>query len=231
MAKSTASNTVSYKETLAIQAFLKYLNRNYSKSINSQDQFLILAIASWFHQESGGLSKVIGNNPFNIRNSPLQSGQRTSKNGNGKFAIFSSMARGFMAAAYLLMHGGHGSGSKDLDAYGYRLALNALKRGGNQAAVDFLAAMAMSKWDAAHYGTASWVDAYDPKRNHLLRVYFGWKYVQLKDPHPKPPKEPPPLPQDFNYKVVVRNYLDPWAAQQRYDSRHQRTIANSTMKR
>jgi hypothetical protein len=230
MASSTGTNTVSYAETLAIEAFLGYLHKNYSKSINAKDQFLILAVASWFHQESGGLSRVIGNNPFNIRTSPLQSGTRKSK-GNGHFAVFASMAKGFEAAAYLLMHGGHGAGAKDLDSYGYRLALNALKHGGNQAANDFLAALAMSKWDAAHYGAATWADAYDPKKNHLLRVYMGWKYVQTKDPHPKPKKEPPPLPQDFNYKVVVRNYLDPWAARDRYVSRGRRQAVDAGVKR
>jgi hypothetical protein len=219
MAKVT--RTVTYQETVAIKAFLGYLQKNYSKLINPNDVFLISAIASWERQESGGLSRVIGNNPFNIRKSPLQSGSRLSRNGNGHFAIFSSMAKGFEAAAYLLIHGG---GAKD--AYGYRTALNALKHGGNQAAVDFLAALAMSSWDAAHYGASSWLAAYKPETNNLLYVYLSFGGVQLSDPnpHPKPkPKTMPPLlPRDFNYNVVVRNYLDPYAAGDLYSKRHRR---------
>lgn len=212
--------TVSYAEAQASKAFLTYLNKNYSKLVNPNDTFLIIAITTWFHQESGSLGRVIGNNPFNIRNSPLQSGQRQSKNGNGKFAIFSSMAKGFEAAAYLLMHGGHGTGNKDVDAYGYRLALNALKHGGNQAANDFLAALAMSSWDAAHYGAQNWTEAYDPKQNHLLRVYLSFGQVQVQNPHPKKKKPRPELPQDFNYRVVVRDYMDPYARGSFYADRH-----------
>ena len=172
-------------------------------------------------QESGGLSKVIGNNPFNIRNSPLQSGQRTTKN-NGKFAVFSSLEKGLQAAAYLLMNGGKGTGKKDIDAYGYRLALNALKVGGNQSAVDFLAALAMSKWDVAHYGATDWLTAFDPKKNHLLNVYTSITGVQLADPTVKKAPDMPQLPRDFNYQVVVRNYLDPYAAGKRYERRRSR---------
>jgi hypothetical protein len=226
------ANVISFAETKAIQGFLSYLNKNYSKRISTTDTLLIAAVSAWFHQESGGLSRVIGNNPFNIRSSPLQSGQRTSKNGNGKFAVFSSMAVGFAAAAHLLMRGGWGTNIQDVDAYGYRLALNALKRGGNQGAVDFLAALAMSKWDAAHYGVNGWLQAYDPKQNHLIRNYVGITGVQLKDPHPKPPKPLPILPRDFNYQVVVRNYLDPWAVSALYKHRTRRqTIDVSGMKR
>jgi len=210
-----AGSTISYAETIAIQAFLGYLTKNWSKSINAKDTFLIAAVSAWFHQESGGLSRVIGNNPFNIRNSPLQSGTRKTLNGNGHFAVFSSMARGFMAAAYLLMHG-----SK---AYGYQLALNAMKKGGNQGAVDFLAALAMSSWDAGHYGAHSWIEAYDQAHNHLLRNYVGIAHVQLANPHPKPPKPTPVLPRDFNYRVVIRNYIDPWAVQAMYRYRRGRT--------
>lgn len=229
------ANVVSFAETKAIQGFLTYLNKNYSKRISTTDTYLIAAISAWFHQESGGLSRIIGNNPFNIRNSPLQSGQRQSRNGNGKFAIFSSMTVGFAAAANLLMHGGWGSGGKDQDAYGYRLVIAALMKGGNQGAVDFLAALAMSKWDAAHYGANSWLEAYDPKQNHLLHNYVGITGIQLKDPSPpksKAVKPAPILPVDYNYKVVVRDYLNPWAARDLYRRRRRRSIMDgATTKR
>lgn len=227
--KPTKLNTVSYAETLAIKAFLGYLHKHYSKSINAQDTFLISAVSAWFHQESGGLKNVIGNNPFNIRPgmvSFMSNGYRVSTKGNGKFLTFATMAKGFEAAAYLLMHANK--------AYGYQLALNALKHSGNEAAVNFLAALAMSSWDAAHYGANDWLQAYDPKQNHLLRVYLGYAYVQTQNPHPKPKKPTPKLPQDFNYKVTPNNFIDPYAAKVRYDRRHRdvpKSVANMDLKR
>jgi len=215
------ANVISFAETTAIKAFLGFLNKNYSRLINPNDTYLIAAISAWFHQESGGLKNVIGNNPFNIRpgmTSFMSNGFRVSTRGNGRFLTFATMEQGFRATAYLLMHGNK--------AYGYQLALNALKNGGNQAAVDFLAALAMSSWDAANYGAHSWLEAYNPKKNHLLRNYQSITGVQVQDPnpHPKPKKvkRTPLLPRDFNYQVVVRNYLDPWAAQDRYQRRRRR---------
>jgi hypothetical protein len=216
------SRVISYQETLAIEAFLGYLRKNYSKLINPKDTYLIAAVGAWFYQESGGIKNVIGNNPFNIRpgiTSFLASGVRTSTRGNGKFLVFATLARGFEAAAYLLIHANK--------AYGYQLALNALKHGGNQAAVDFLAALSQSSWDAAHYGANDWLEAYNPARNHLLRVYMSITGVQLGNPvRPKPkpkPKPVPRLPRDFNYQVVVKNYLDPYAAMDLYRRRHRST--------
>jgi hypothetical protein len=235
------ARNVDYKTSRAIQAFLGYLHDHYSKRIVARDPNLIMAVAAWFVQESGGLSRVIGNNPFNIRYSPLQSGTRKSK-GNGSFAVFSSMAKGFEAAAYLLMHGGFGNkkvpiygyrivdGKKrpyvtgykrvDADIYGYRLALNALMKGGNEGANDFLAALAMSSWDSAHYGSHNWTQAYTAKHNHLIRNYLTYGGVLLEAPTTKKRKELPTLARDFNYKVIPNNFLDPWAAKTRYESRH-----------
>lgn len=224
-----SKRVVSYTETIAIQAFLGYLSKHYSKLINNKDTYLIAAVAAWFYQESGGEKRVIGNNPFNIRPgllSFMSNGYRQAGK-NGKFLTFASLSKGFEAAAYLLIHG-----SK---AYGYQIALNALKNGGNQAAVNFLAALAMSSWDAAHYGVSDWLNAYDQQRNHLLSVYASITGVQIGNPHPKPPKPRPLLPRDFNYHVVVRNYLDPWAAGQRYAKRHNRmtvgTVDATNLKR
>lgn len=212
------ARTVDYATTKAIQGFLRYLHDNYNKRVDYRDSYLIMAVAAWFVQESGGLSRVIGNNPFNIRNSPLQSGQRTSRNGNGKFAIFKDMQTGFAAAAYLLMHGGWGSGKNDQDAYGYRLALAALLKGGNQGANDFLAALAMSKWDAAHYGAHNIQEAYQAKHNHLIRNYLTFGGVMLEAPA-KPRKPIPELARDFNFKTAPNNFIDPWYALRLYRSR------------
>lgn len=226
-----AKTVVSYAETQAIQAFLTYLNKHFSKSINPKDTFLIIAVSTWFHQESGGLKNVIGNNPFNIRpgmTSFMSNGYRVSKNGNGKFLTFATIAKGFEAAAYLLIHGNK--------AYGYQLALNAMKKGGNQGAFEFLAAMAMSSWDGAHYGAANWQEAFDPKQNHLLALYLTYGGVQLANPHPHPkPKKPQPkLPRDFNFRVMPNNFIDPWAAKELYRKRHMgmvSSVAGTTLKR
>lgn len=224
-----AKQIVSYQETVAIKAFLGYLNKHYSKAINPQDNLLIIAVSAWFHQESGGLKNVIGNNPFNIRPgmvSFMSNGYRVSTKGNGKFLTFATLAKGFEATAYLLMRANK--------AYGYQLALNALKNGGNEAAVNFLAALAMSSWDAAHYGAHDWLTAYDPKTNHLLKLYLSYGGVQTQNPHPKPKKPVPKLPRDFNFKVTPNNFIDPYAAKVRYDRRHREVgldVAGTRLKR
>lgn len=217
------ARTVTYADTVAVQGFLTYLQKNYSKLINPKDTFLIAAVAAWWYQEGRG---SIGNNPFNIRpgmTSFMSSGVRQTKT-NGQFLMFASLTKGFEAAAYLLIHA-----SK---TYGYQLAIAALKQGGNQGAVDFLAALARSSWDAARYGTTDWLDAYNPAKNHLLSVYGSITGIQLSDPNPKPKPKPSPTPsggassplRDFNYNLTVRNYLDPWLAGRRYDRRHGRTV-------
>lgn len=220
-----AARTIPYAETIAIEGFLGYLQTHYAKSINAKDTYLIAAVAAWVSQESGALSRVVGNNPFNIRSSPLQIGQRQTA-GNGKFAIFASLTKGFEAAAYLLIHGAK--------AYGYQTALNALKNGGNQAAVDFLAALAMSSWDAGRYGTTDWLSAYDPRKNHLLAVYTTIRGIQLINPvvgHPKPPKPLPKLPRDTAYHENTRTYLNPWGAGKLYAGRRRHTTIDARARR
>jgi len=246
------ARTVDYKTTKAIQAFLGYLHDHYSKRIDNKDINLIMAVAAWFTQESTGLSRVIGNNPFNIRDSPLQSGTRQSRNGNGHFAVFSSMAKGFEAAAYLLIHGGFGNkkvpiygvrvvdGNKyayvkgyktvDADLNGYRLAIAALMKGGNQGANDFLSALAMSKWDSAHYGSHNWQEAYTAKHNHLIRNYLTYGGAILTPPT-KPRKPIPPLAQDFKFQVSPNNFLDPWFVKRLYERRRRGSSVVSSRSR
>ena len=164
---------------------------------------------------------MIGNNPFNIRSSPLASGYRkSSRPHGGHFAIFSSLSRGFEAAAYLLMVGGRGTGRRDQDAYGYRLAINALKNGGNAGAWNFLTAMALSKWDAAHYGVKPGQNAASQRHNHLLGVYLS--FGGLEAPPVKPPKKVPIPhgPKRLNPPAASREYLDPYAILGFYRARH-----------
>lgn len=201
------------KEVQAAQAFLRYVGADYHNNL------LILAVVSWFYQESGGLSRVIGNNPFNIRPgvaSKLASGVRKSKNGNGYFLVFSDLDTGFKAAALVL---------KSLaPAYGYGLVLAALRRG---SAVDFLVALAMSSWDAGHYGVTGTDNPADPRQNHLLAVYASFTGLQLPtesnsnpdQPAPKP-RPQPKLPRALQPPPPIRQYISGFDARRFYDARH-----------
>jgi hypothetical protein len=194
----------SVAEVKGAQAFLRYLGANW------HDNQLIIAVVSWFRQESGSIKNVIGNNPFNIRPgvaTKLASGVRKSKNGNGYFLIFPDLETGFRAAALVL---------KSLaPAYGYGLVIAAVKRGD---AVDFLNALAMSSWDAAHYG----YDGKNNSTNHLLQVYASFTGLQLPPPpKPKPKKKRPIfVRRDLNPPISTNNYIDGFASSSFYRARH-----------
>lgn len=203
----------SAKEVEAAQAFLRYVGAD------SHNNYLILAVVSWFYQESGGLSRVIGNNPFNIRPgiaSKLSSGVRRSRNGNGFFLIFPNLDTGFRAAALVL---------KALSpSYGYGLVVQALRRG---SAVDFLVALAMSSWDAGHYGVTGSDNPADPRQNHLLAVYSSFTGLQLpspkQDPKPPPKEHPQPkLPRSLQPPPPRLHYASGFAARRFYEQRHPR---------
>lgn len=223
-----ASTVATLDEVKGAQAFLRYIGVTYT------DQYLILAVVAWFRQESGSIGKVIGNNPFNIRSSPLASGRRPQygtvsvinpitgfKTGTkraivGYFATFSSLEKGFQAAAYLLLHGNK--------AYGYQLAVKALRNGGQQGARDFLVALALSSWDAAHYGTHGPSDA-ATTNNHLLVIYS--KFTGLTLPAAAPQKPKPvvkaaavKVPTVLLPPVLRRDYVSGYAVKTFYDERH-----------
>ena len=148
-------------EIIGAQAFLAALGADESDN-------MLIAVVSWFRQESGSLDRVIGNNPFNIRPGALSYLAIGTWQGRvGTFLSFPDIGTGFKAAALLLK--GFGT------AYGYGAVVKAAQSGN---AVNFLAAIAMSSWDVAHYGvhdiTALGVritsNAYT-LQNHLLDVY------------------------------------------------------------
>jgi hypothetical protein len=208
------ANVASAAEVRAAQAFLRYVGAP------STDNHLILAVVAWFRQESGSLAKVIGNNPFNIRPgvaSKLSNGVRKSS-GNGYFLTFSTLDQGFEAAALVL---------KSLaPSYGYGLVLSALRRGDP---IDFLVALAMSSWDAGHYGVTARDNPADVRANHLLRVYAGFTGLILPTPKPTQPKPVPgaralpPLPTVLQPPPPAkRDYLDGFAARSFYADRHRR---------
>lgn len=148
-------------EVLGARAFLAALGAD------ANDNMLI-AVTAWLRQESGGLSAVIGNNPFNIRPGALSYLSVGTRQGRvGTFLLFPDIATGFKAAALLL---------KSLaPSYGYGEVIKQAQAGN---AVSFLAAIALSSWDAAHYGVKDYTvlgikytnNAYTTA-NRLLNVY------------------------------------------------------------
>lgn len=213
------------KETQFAVYFLKKLG------VGTGNAYLITAVIAWLRQESGGLSKVIGNNPFNIRQSKYASGYRQTK-GNGKFAIFSSLKMGAIASAQLLLDAGH-------DYRGYWRIVKAARRANDgtdgdkqKQALDFLAAIALSKWDAAHYGTGRDVTlgTYDPAKNHLVRVWATISGIPAipveptakeKDTRKRAAKPRPPGP--LNPPTSNHSYLDPWEPRGFYRDVHRQS--------
>jgi hypothetical protein len=114
---------------------------------------LVRAVVAWFRCESGSVSRVVGNNPFNIRPGVASKYACGVRKGRvGVFLVFASLPRGFMAAAAVLM--------ALAPRYGYGTVLRRLRAGN---ATGFLDALARSSWDAGHYGL--------PERNRLREVY------------------------------------------------------------
>lgn len=207
-------------------SFLKYTGVKDPRA----NAYLLLAIVAWLRQESGGLSHVIGNNPFNIRQSPYAIGYRKGR--VGSFAIFASLDAGARASVALLKSdGAHGW-------RGYGLILRAaLRAAGSEKdkqrqAIDFLNALALSKWDASHYGTKAGMSGDElTAANHLIRVWaslLGSKFVipadpvkpgvPPKKPHPAKPK---PIQQDDKvYITPIPVYIQPYAAFSFYEERH-----------
>jgi hypothetical protein len=129
---------------------------------DTRNNDLVLAVVAWFRQESGSVSRVIGNNPFNIRPgaaSKYASGTRRGRVGG--FLTFTTFDRGFMAAAVVLR--------ALAPAYGYGLVIKAARAGDP---IGFLAALARSSWSSSHYGARNAVVARTPT-NHLVAVYLS----------------------------------------------------------
>lgn len=143
-------------EILGAQMFLRVLGADY------KNRYMIKAVIAWFRQESGGISKVIHNNPFNIRPGSMSKYSDGTWQGNvGTFLSFSTLSKGFGAAAMLL---------KTLaPSYGYGAVIYAARNGN---AGRFLGAIALSSWSGSHYGVDMHhkEEAYTTK-NHLRDLY------------------------------------------------------------
>lgn len=201
------------KEVRFARSFLKYLGAN---QVNG---YLLLAVIAWMRQESG--QTYLGNNPFNIRKSPFASGYRQTRNGNGKFAIFANLDVAAKATvAFLKANAKFGNYGPIIAAA--RRATG--KDGGVQQALDFLTAIAISKWDSAHYGAADG----DLGKNHLIKVWATLTGTSIPkqwfvDPKPKP--KPPPKPpfrqvvQRYHYPVPTADFIKPYAGKAFYEDR------------
>lgn len=217
------ANVATVAETSAARAFLTYL------SADPNNRGMVQAVVAWFRQESGSLSRVIGNNPFNIRSSPLASSYRQTRS-NGRFAIFPSLDVGFRAAARLLLSMG--------ERYGYGAVVRAARAGNPR---DFLMALALSSWDAGHYGM--------PKVNHLIDVYNGITGLQIAGPPKVPPKPKPTVPPIVTPKptplpvmptalkppTFATEFIDGFAVHRFYAARHRQVdglpVAGDKMRR
>lgn len=140
-------------EVRGAQMFLRVLGADW------HDPYLVRAVVAWFRQESGSVARVVGNNPFNIRPgvaSKYASGTRRGR--VGSFLVFRRLSRGFGGAALVLR--------TLAPTYGYGRVIEEARAGD---ALGFLAALALSSWDASHYGaTAATARS---KANHLIGVY------------------------------------------------------------
>jgi hypothetical protein len=127
-------------EIRGAQTFLRVIGADW------HDPYMTKAVIAWFRQESGGVSRTIGNNPLNVR-------------GGTGYAVYPTLNLGFEAAANNLL--------RLAPRYGYGTVLEAA-RGGN--ALAFLGAVARSAWCASHYGVRTREQARTPV-NHLVAVY------------------------------------------------------------
>lgn len=221
------------QEVRFARAFLHALHANETNG------YLLLAVIAWMRSESG--TKYIGNNPLNLRPgkdiAPWASGSR--KGSVGYFATFRTLDDAAKATAARLLKAGN-------DYRGYALVVKAAQRassGGGQVtqAVDFMNALALSKWSAGHYGTYFLV--YDPhideykhkwdlSRNGIIKVWVGltgmkippsWFTDVVQPPKPPPPPRPKPprpsQPRSLQHVNPKGEYIDPYAAQRFYRER------------
>lgn len=210
MAKKPKTNA---REVSFALSFLKYAGVKFPE----RNAYLLLAVIAWLRQESGGIGRVIGNNPFNIRSSPYASGYRISRNGNGRFAIFKTLDAGARATVALLKS----DGANGWRGYG-RIMRSILHGGGSETAdrdqaIQFLTAIALSRWDAAHYGSMVGQDVgtYDGTKNHLIQVWMKLLGAPVIIPPPpvKPPKPvDPPQPRILDWHTPQYERIEPYAA-------------------
>lgn len=211
------------KEVRWARAFLHAIHANETNG------YLLLAVLSWMREEGGPWSK---NNPLGL------------KIGNKTLAFASYTASAQYAANRVL---------KSKDRYLKLLVRRAKDPAGKEAtqveqAMDFLKNLALSNWDAAHYGMSNpiysvvvvggrkrrgpvvgWrVDQDSPEKNRLLAGWYALTGIHIpagwfKDTvivKTAPPRERPTQKATSAPDTARVTYLDPYAARRFYDERH-----------
>jgi hypothetical protein len=197
---------------------------------NTNNLYLILAIIAWVRRESG--MNYIGNNPLNLRpgadDLKYRSGVRRSA-GNGYFSTYANLTDAARASANRLLSVGSWAG--------YRPVVAAIRRSAKgtkamqEQALDFLYAIALSKWSATHYGYGRHPDPnMSPTelftKNKLVPIFQGLTRYRVRIPAQAPiqPPKPPPVPKQprsLAHTVPRRGYLQPLAAFTFYAERHE----------
>jgi hypothetical protein len=209
-----AAPKVTEREVRFARSFLKY------GKFNQQNTYLLLAVIAWMRAEVGVNMKFMynKNNPFNIRKSRFAYAYRRT-NGNGSFAMFSSLDVAAKATVAFL------SENATFGKYGPILAAGRRGASGDKAlqsqAIDFLTAIAMSKWSSDHYGSADGNIA----TNRIIKLWAGitgqpipaaWfqdtKKVVKRKVIPRQPRA-------LQHVLPETNYLQPYAAANFYDER------------
>jgi hypothetical protein len=215
---STTLSPIKPNEVRFAYWLLSYLHAN------SRNSYLLLAIIAWVRAASGSASgRYAGNNPLKMLVA-------------GRVAAFSTLQAAARAIAKRL-----------LTSSDYRLVRTVVQRDEasekEQAtqAMDFLQAVAMSKWDRNHYDAGSFIKTLNPEapykfifdnsKNALIAVWskmLGKKFTIPADvlPQPKPPAPPKPAPQprqaDRRIPTVQQNeYIQPYAAREFLEARWQ----------
>lgn len=212
--------------TKAEQAYarmlLTYLHNHYSKSISTNDPYLIYAIAAWLHAaDKEWPNRLKLNNPLGVRDQ------------YGELMKFGSIKAGIIGAARMLIYqskpnwvtnpyGGQRVNTHNEMAL-FKGALNALKHGGNTGGSQFLMWLAYTSWSPSHYGWNPGEDVAKPENNRLIKWYisFGGMETTVTKRTVKKVKLPAPA-RDLNVPITPMNYLDPWAVKAFYEATHKR---------
>jgi hypothetical protein len=138
-------------EIRGAQMFLRDLRADW------HDPYLVKAVIAWFRQESGYVSKVIGNNPFNIR--PGSASGEAIGVREGGYLVFPTLTTGFSAAATVLT---------STRMYGYPRIVRYAREGN---ALFFLSTLSWSSWSSARYGARTGAEARSAAHNKLIAIY------------------------------------------------------------
>jgi hypothetical protein len=209
----SAKHTASVKERRFAEAFLKFMGSD------AKNVYLVTAVIAWMRQESG--SNYIGNNVFNLRpgkdDAKFRSGVRKSKNGNGYFSVYPSLEAAAKATANRLISAGHDYRGYDKIVAAVRRASDGSAKDQQEQGLDFLTAVAMSKWDASHYGSPNG----DAWSNHLVAVWATITGLPaLPAEKVKQPKPRPSAPRDLNTNLLPGQFIDPYEIRRFYADKH-----------